>query len=229
MKIFIICNLLHVVPSIIAVEIHEKHTREPPIAATRWKMEERLPPCAEFSYVVENLFVRRVRMRREGVRNSRRRLETRERETRAPRRMPRDWLPTDAGRRLWIGAVGGSSRWNGGEGIRRGRERSVDLRGVTGWEMPVGPHGHWEQMGIHPAGIYTGWVVSSFDARGEIWRTRFCNFYGRRWTPYLSENLILIKEGTNVLRMVLTDGEGEEINVCEEIEAIWDKLIRKYS
>lgn len=68
MKIFIICNLLHVVPSIIAVEIHEKHTREPPIAATRWKMEERLPPCAEFSYVVENLFVRRVRMRREGVR-----------------------------------------------------------------------------------------------------------------------------------------------------------------
>lgn len=47
--------------------------------------------------------------------------------------------------------------------------------------------------------------------------------------PYLSENLILIKEGTNVLRMVLTDGGGEEINVCEEIEAIWDKLIRKYS
>lgn len=49
----------------------------------------------------------------------------------------------------------------------------------------------------------------------------------RRWAPYLSENLILIKEGTNVLRMVLTDGGGEEINVCEEIEAIWDKLIRK--
>lgn len=139
MKIFIICNLLHVVPSIIAVEIHEKHTREPPIAATRWKMEERLPPCAEFSYVVENLFVRRVRMRREGVRNSRRRLETRERETRAPRRMPRDWLPTDAGRRLWIGAVGGSSRWNGGEGIRRGGNDQSTYVASRGGRCPWDP------------------------------------------------------------------------------------------
>lgn len=41
--------------------------------------------------------------------------------TRAPRRMPRDWLPTDAGRRLWIGAVGGSSRSNGGDTQGEGR------------------------------------------------------------------------------------------------------------
>lgn len=95
------------------------------------------------------------------------------REARAPPRMSRDWLPTDAGRRLWIGAVGGSSRWNG-EGRGEGKARSVDLRGVTGWEMPAGPHGHWEQMGIHPAGIYTGWVVSM---REEKLKKSFLQFF----------------------------------------------------
>lgn len=113
----------------------------------------------EFSVtsVVENLFVQRVRLGREGGVVGSTLLDDsskRAKGTRSTTDVPR--LTADRRRTKTLNR----GRWRvvalewGGKG--GGKERSVDLRGVTGWEMPAGPHGHWEQMGIHPAGIYTG-------------------------------------------------------------------------
>lgn len=68
------------------------------------------------------------------------------RKARAPPRMSRDWLPTDAGRRLWIGAVGGSSRWNGEGrgGGRNDRSTYVALRGGRCPRDPMDTGNRWE-------------------------------------------------------------------------------------
>lgn len=148
----------------------------------------------EFSVtsVVENLFVQRVRLGREGGVVGSTLLDDsskRAKGTRSTTDVPR--LTADRRRTKTLNR----GRWRvvalewGGKG--GGKERSVDLRGVTGWEMPAGPHGHWEQMGIHPAGIYTGWVVSMREEKRteEVFFAIFSFFTESRVGLFLSWTL----------------------------------------
>lgn len=126
-KIFIICNLLHVVPSIYVVE--NTKTRKTHAKKPRSTIICNRKNGKAFS-LLRGIFLRcRKSLCSKGCTDETKgrgcSFETRTttirdaRETRAPRRTPRDWLPTDAERRLWIGAVWGSSRWNGGRGEGR--------------------------------------------------------------------------------------------------------------